>query len=941
MLQETFLKISDKAILKEINDLGWNILSDPRKHRRGGGIAVLYKPDLVLKNNDKVVKYKSFQVMEALLECDIGMVRLINIYRPPYTKKARFTESFFLEEFDDYLSNLSLKPGVPLIAGDFNIHVERPNDHYPKMFLELISTHNLLQCVPPLPTHNCGGTLDLILTTQTIYEKIRGRINILDSGTTSDHYLVWFDALLKTTPASSDVAFTNYRNFKALDVEHFKEDIMKSDLGLENFDCSLDDAVSLYNNVLTELMNKHCPVISRRIKTFETPWRDLELRELRRKRRAAERAWRKGTGEHEVYAKLRKKFEILDFQKRCNYNRKSLEASSGDSKTLYKKIDRLLGNVSKDLPSHEDPALLAENFKNFFSEKVNNIRNNIEAEAETITADNTIGESPLSCEVPEFNCFTPITLDEIQKLITKLSNKCCDVDPIPTFLLKKCSDVLSPIIHHIMNSSLRTSIFPAELKKAIVNPILKTSGADKDCLKNYRPVSNLSIISKLLEKVVLKQLNEHLDDNGLHSPAQSGYRPFHSCETLHVKMSDDIIGEIQDNNIVILVLLDLSAAFDTIDHGVLLEKLDKDYNIKDNAQKWFKSYLENRSFSVKVKNISSSFLSLMFGVPQGSILGPILFILYVKQLEMIAARYGISIKLYADDSQLYISFHPMKPCQFSDVIDRINTCLAEIKAWMVGNFMKLNEGKTELLLLGKTLVLQNCNLEVKLQFGSTTITPTECKGENWKSLGVKLDSCLNMERQINSVRQSCYWTFNNIQRIGYYLDEKVKLMLVKQLIISKLDYCNALYMNLPKTRLNKLGSILNHCVRYVYNIKDMQLDLIPYYKRAHILTIDKRVFFKVCLLAYKVVYNIAPAYLSELVSMEIPTASSHNTRTRPASDDLRMILPKVHKNKSSDRRFSVYAPESWNSLPYSIRCISSIESFKTRLKTHLFNSMVR
>mgnify|MGYP001215155125 FL=1 len=282
----------------------------------------------------------------------------------------------------------------------------------------------------------------------------------------------------------------------------------------------------------------------------------------------------------------------------------------------------------------------------------------------------------------------------------------------------------------------------------------------------------------------------------------------------------------------------------------------------------------------------------------------------------------------------------MRSCEFHDVIERINMCLAEIKAWMVSNYMKLNESKTQLLVLGKSLVLQRCDLEVKLQFGTTTITPTACTGDNWTSLGVKLDECLNMERQINSVRQKCYWTMNNMERIGYYLDERLKIMLVKQLVISKLDYCNALYMNLTQTRLNKLRSILNYCVRYIYNVKDRQVDLIPYYKQAHILTINQRVLFKVCLLSYKVVYDIAPGYLKDLVEMDIPT-DSYNTRTRPDTDNLRMKLHKVIKNKASDRRFSVYAPESWNSLPFNIRSITNIESFKKCLKTYLFNSMAK
>ena len=305
---------------------------------------------------------------------------------------------------------------------------------------------------------------------------------------------------------------------------------------------------------------------------------------------------------------------------------------------------------------------------------------------------------------------------------------------------------------------------------------------------------------------------------------------------------------------------------------------------------------------------------------------------------MIAAKYGLDIKLYADASQLYISFHPKRPGEFHDIIERINSCLAEIKTWMVMNFMKLNEEKTELLVMGKPLVLENCKMEVKLQFGDKTIEPTNCEGDNWKSLGVKLDKCLNMERQINSVKQKCYWTMNNLRRIRYYLDENVKIMMVKQLVISKLDYCNSLYMNLPQTRLNKLKSILNGCVRFIYSIKDRKEDLIPYYKKAHILPIEQRVLFKVCLMSYKVVYNIAPDYLKQLIEMD-PYTDSCKTRLKPAGDNLRMKLPKLCKGKASERRFSVYAPEAWNSLPYSIRSITSIDSFKKTLKTHLFKSI--
>ena len=937
-VQETFLKEADTAKLQEIRDYGWNILSNARKHRSGGGIAFLYRKDITLKINTKVTKYKSYQVMEAVLNTKSGLIRLVNVYRPPYTKKARFTESMFLEEFEEYLGDLLNKPGMPVIAGDFNIHVERPHDLYPKKFLHLLDQYDLVQCVPLMPTHDQGGTLDLVITSEQLNTKF-GPINIIDSGIRSDHFLVKFDIEVELTSSDLGVGTKtlSYRDYTNIVLDDFKKDIQESSVGDQDMWSSedLDEAVDLYNSVLTDLMDKHCPLIEKTVKENYRPWMDEELRILRRKRRAAERAWRQGKGEKIAYVELRNKFTICENMKRCKYNRKALNASAGDTKALYKKLNRLLGNTSQEIPNHTDPSSLAEGFKNFFAEKVDNIRKDIVKESESVA------EWKADTNEMEVNCrldhFSPTTLEEIQKLISNMSNKFCGLDPMPTFLLKRCVEELSPVLLHIVNLSVNKAEFPACMKKAVIKPTLKEASADPDCLKNYRPVSNLPATSKLLERVILNQLNQYLAANELHCPVQSGYRPHHSCETLLVRMMDDIFKEIQSDNIVILVLLDLSAAFDTIDHDILLDKLLNDFGICENALGWFRSYLKNRSFCVKIDKALSDFLCLLFGVPQGSLLGPILFILYIKFLQKIASKYGLSVQFYADDSQLYISFHPTTPSELNDVTERVNKCLAEIKSWMVQNFMKLNESKTQLLIIGKPLVLQKFNLNMEIQLGGIEIKPTECKGDKWKSLGVKLDETLNMERQINSVRQKCCWTLTNIRTIGRYLDESIKLMLVKQLIISKLDYCNSLYMNLPKKRLRKLKSILNGCVRLIYNVQDRSEDLLPYYKKAHILPIDERIFFKVCLLCYKVVYGMSPDYLLEIV--DIDRSETNNTRARPAEDNLLMRLPKMSRLKSSNRRFSNYAPDSWNSLPLRLRAIKDVSIFKKMLKNYLFDRM--
>ena len=238
-------------------------------------------------------------------------------------------------------------------------------------------------------------------------------------------------------------------------------------------------------------------------------------------------------------------------------------------------------------------------------------------------------------------------------------------------------------------------------------------------------------------------------------------------------------------------------------------------------------------------------------------------------------------------------------------------------------------------MLGKSHVLKQCELNVSLQFGSMTILPTECKGDSWKSLGVKFDKSLNMERQI-SVKKKCSWTMMNLRTIGRYLDESIKLMMVKQLVISKIDYCNSLYMNLPKTRLKKLKSILNGAVRFIYNIQDRTTDLVPFYKKSHILPIDQKKMFKVCLLTHKTVHGKASCYLKELVETEV-ASDTCNTRSKIPGDNFKLKISRTAKMKVFARRFSNYAPVAWNSLPLVIRCINNTDCFKRMLKNHLYN----
>ena len=420
-------------------------------------------------------------------------------------------------------------------------------------------------------------------------------------------------------------------------------------------------------------------------------------------------------------------------------------------------------------------------------------------------------------------------------------------------------------------------------------------------------LSNLAFVSKVMEKCALMQLSRYLEENDLICEAQSGYRPNHSCETLLIRMFNDINAELFQNNVVALLLLDLSAAFDAIDHDVLLAKLQYDYGLGSSALLWFNSYLQGRSFSVNVNGKLSSEILLIFGVPQGSLLGPVLFILYTKDLQKIARKYGLSIQLYADDSQIYLAFNVLDPTDVSNKMEQLESCFHEIKCWMIKHFMKLNDDKTEFIILGKKSMLQKCD-NITLCIGGTKILPSTFTKDTAKSLGVKLDGELSMKRQVSEIRRKAFWTLTNLSNFGKFLTQELKISLVKTLILSMVDYCNALYAGINKTEVHRLNGIINSAVRFVFDIRDYSVDIREYYKKAHILPAELRIKYKVCLLVHKALEDKCPSYLRELINLYHEQSNKQGLRSY--SDKRLLLRASVPETKTSRKMFSFQAPDA-------------------------------
>ena len=675
---------------------------------------------------------------------------------------------------------------------------------------------------------------------------------------------------------------------------------------------SADELFDLYDSTLRGIVDELLPVRVVKIKNRPlTPWYDVECRAARRRVRMWERRYRRtksATDCQQWVRQLEKKRDMLQ-RKEAEYWNTKIMSHKGNSNKLWKCLNKILmrENSSKSKPP---VTLTADKLAEFFKNKVNLVRD------KTANADEPI-YTPLTTE--SLTVFDAFTQEDVRKIILQSPSKSSSLDPIPNDILREYLDDLLPFIWIMCCTSLREGRVPASQKSALITPILKKNGLDPNDLKSYRPISNLTFISKLIERIVSQQITVYLNKNSLIPTTQSAYRKGHSTETAILKIFSDINDAADAGNVTLLGMLDLSAAFDTVDGDILLERLRISYGLNGTVLQWVESFIKDRSQTVVFDGHKSAAMPLRYGVPQGSVLGPLLFLLYTADVSRIALSMGINVHSYADDIQLYIHCAAAGEREASD---RMGRCITRIQEWMAANRLCLNTDKTQIMWLGS-----------RQQLAKISDDPIDIDGvkinhaETAKNLGVIFDRELTLKPHLNSVSKACYYQLRQLRTIRRLLTNDAAKTMVHSFISSRVDYCNSIYVGSSNYVFSKLQSIMNSAARLITGCRRCE-HITPVLRELHWLPVRRRVEFKMILTVYGCLRGDKPSYLSDDV-----TCVSTNTREGPHCGHLR-----AESFSSQEQKQAGSASAAFVLLPprYGTQCHRTLQ-----LKTSTKNSFVK
>ena len=682
---ETWFDAKNGTFSQIIKRCGYELHHAFREGKRGGGVAILYRKQLMVKEGAaSCSQFSSFEYANVTLTLQSKKkLMLLGVYR-----KQEVSFLTFEEEFSKFMDKMLNRGEMMLVMGDFNVWADVEDNIEAQKLATLMNACGLRQMVQE-STHRGGHILDHIYANEFELE-FHHEVIRETFGLVTDHLPIKLE--IPSPNPHNKTQVISYRKLNDIDLEQFKEDLKNAYEAMNISNLNFKESYLMYHEASQKILDNHCPIQTRKTRESEADWIDKEYRENRTSRRKLERIWKKNRTEENRnnYINQKQVCAEMALTKQTKHYSKLVDGAANSQKSLFKVANELLDrNKKKVLPNHDDPKKLANDFNNYFVDKIKLIRKSI-PKVENVP---TYYTRPFHGK--QLTEFQPTNEDELRKLITKHGIKTCAEDPIPSKLFKEALEIMLPVLVILINRSLSEGSIDG-VNWSVLDPLLKKFGLDCDVWKNYRPVNNLLYFSKLTERVISNRMDEHMDKNNLHEPTQFAYKANHNTETMLLGVTDEVLRGFDNNMATVVIFLDLSAAFDTIDIGKMLEILESEIGISGTALKWFESFLTGRTQRVKISGEYSESLEVPFGAPQGSVLGPKLFNGNVRSQPMVFKKCMFSSSSFADDSNGRRTF--ALTFQFNVLRNDVVKCIEEIIKWSFAHYMKINPDKTEIIL---------------------------------------------------------------------------------------------------------------------------------------------------------------------------------------------------------------------------------------------------
>ena len=830
------------------------------------------------------------------------------IYRPPSASVGAWLQ------FEDQVENrLRFRPKSDVIlTGDFNVDFLDPTHPHLPHLKHFLATFNLLNhtTAPTRISTQRNSCLDLFITSEDL--PVQSSNPFPAENINTDHELI-LSSLPKTSskPHKKDICKSS-RALSKINSNSFSQDLQQSGLHSADTTGDVDKLWKDWHAKVTNVLDKHAPLRqrhNRRRRHRLCPWSTPALRHLVHLRHVAHDRLLKSptdTAAREVFRDLRKQCTDLSRTLKNAYFKEKCRTYSRDPRSLWNTINALTGRMK----THTPPQASVKDLSDFFASVVTDPNRPIQlTEPGTTTAPHRL-----------LDCFQKVDESTVLELLQSIDDrKSAGSDGLPGCILKNYAKDLTPSVTQLINASLTSSELPTPLKLATVSPIFKNG--DPSLATQYRPISLLPLVSKLLEKVVARQLRSYLEEFSIIPKEQFAYRQHHSTEDALVYAINNFLMAKDQGLYTGLVFVDMSKAFDRVEHQTLINDLSN-IGVRGSALKWFINYLTDRQQQVRCGNTVSAPTSCSRGVPQGSVLGPLLFLLYTRKVpEVLSATKTIKSVLFADDILIYCS---------GKTPTTLAACLSEaatrLGTWLTERGLCINVNKTKAMLLPPKH--QQCPADISIRCCDATLSIVN----EYKYLGVIIDSTLSWEAHVDRVVSKVAKKIGALRRAGNSLTQAARRQYYLSVIQSDLQYgTNAYWTTLTNARQNRLIRSSKRALRAVINAPTTTptktilslLNLSP---------LETRLKLKLLVHTFRCIHNKASSLLCAQYQVRSPTHSTQ--RTTRAQTYTSLIIPRVSKSAGA-KSPAFFSTLLWNELPSDLRSLSSVHSFRQKLMVYL------